>query len=91
MAHLAETYSRLIQGSTGSIKVERGFLMNRKLVALVGSSLLSVMLLGACNNDDQNPPPEDNDTSEQIDENMVRMTMRQLEMAIMKMIKLKMN
>ena len=43
--------------------------MNRKLVALVGSSLLSVMLLGACNNDDQNPPPEDNDTSEQIDEN----------------------
>ena len=51
--------------------------MNRKLVALVGSSLLSVMLLGACNNDDQNPPPEDNDTSDQIDENGTNVQMRQ--------------
>ena len=69
--------------------------MNRKLVALVGSSLLSVMLLGACNNDDQNPPPEDNDTSEQIDEKTMvdaQIKMAPVDnMAIMKMIKLKMN
>ena len=65
--------------------------MNRKLVALVGSSLLSVMLLGACNNDDQNPPPEDNDTSEQIDENVRMIKCASWNMAIMKMIKLKMN
>ena len=70
--------------------------MNRKLVALVGSSLLSAMLLGACNNDDQNPPPEDNNTSEQIDENnngdaQIKMVQMKTTMAIMKMIKLKMN
>ena len=70
--------------------------MNRKLVALVGSSLLSVMLLGACNNDDQNPPPEDNDTSDQIDENnngrnAPNQNGANWKMAIMKMIKLKMN
>ena len=70
--------------------------MNRKLVALVGSSLLSVMLLGACNNNDQNPPPEDNDTSDQIDENNngrnAPNKMRQMKITmLMKMIKLKMN
>jgi hypothetical protein len=42
--------------------------MNKKLLALIGGTLISGMLLVGCgtNDDEQNPPPEDIDLNEDV-------------------------
>jgi hypothetical protein len=52
------------------IQLRKGaFTMNKKLLKLIGGSVLSAMLLAGCATDNQEPPPEDDTIMEDQGEN----------------------